>query len=81
VIGGKHRITASVEYDHRVFGDFALATFYDAGNAFDTTDFTLQHSAGVGVRWLSPIGPIRVDFAFPLKEGGFRFHLSMGPDL
>ena len=81
VIGGKHRITGSVEYDHRVWGDFALATFYDTGAAFDTRDFTLQHSAGFGVRWLSPIGPIRVDFAFPLKDGGFRLHLSMGPDL
>lgn len=81
VVGGKHRLTGSVEYDHRVWSDFALATFYDAGNAFDTKDYTLYQSAGVGLRWLSPIGPIRVDFAFPLKDGGFHFHLSMGPDL
>lgn len=81
VVGGKHRLTGSVEYDHRVWGDFALATFYDAGNAFDTSDFTFYSSAGFGLRWFSPIGPIRVDFGFPLKDGGFRFHLSMGPDL
>lgn len=81
VVGGKHRLTGSVEYDHRVWGDFALATFYDAGNAFDTRDFTFYSSVGVGFRWFSPIGPIRVDFGFPLKDGGFRFHLSMGPDL
>jgi translocation and assembly module TamA len=81
VVGGKHRLTGSVEYDHRVWGDFALATFYDAGNAFDTRDFTFYSSVGAGLRWFSPIGPIRVDFGFPLKDGGFRFHLSMGPDL
>ena len=81
VIGGKHRLTGSLEYDHRVWGDFALATFYDAGNAFDTSDFTFYSSLGIGLRWFSPIGPIRVDFGFPLKDGGFRFHLSMGPDL
>ena len=81
VVGGRHRLTGSVEYDHRVWGDFALATFYDAGNAFDTSDFTFYESAGFGLRWLSPIGPVRVDFAFPLKDGGFQFHLSMGPDL
>ncbi|MEX1669250.1 autotransporter assembly complex family protein [Zhongshania guokunii] len=81
VVGGKHRITGSIEYDHRVWGDFALATFFDAGNAFDTDTFTLYESAGLGLRWLSPIGPVRVDFAFPLKDGGFQFHLSMGPDL
>ena len=81
VIGGKHRLTASVEYDHRVWRNFGLAAFLDAGTAFDTQDFNLHQSAGFGVRWFSPIGPIRVDFAFPLEEGGFRLHLSMGPDL
>ncbi|WP_269619057.1 autotransporter assembly complex protein TamA [Zhongshania sp. BJYM1] len=81
VEGGKHRLTGSIEYDHKVWGEFALATFYDAGNAFDTNDFTFYSSAGLGLRWFSPIGPIRVDFGFPLKDGGFRFHLSMGPDL
>jgi translocation and assembly module TamA len=81
VIGGQHRLTGSLEYDHKVWRDFALAGFYDAGNAFDTHDVTLYHSAGVGFRWFSPIGPIRVDFGFPLKEGGYRLHLSMGPDL
>jgi translocation and assembly module TamA len=81
VVGGKHRLTGSIEYDSRIWGDFVLASFYDAGNAFDTSDFTFYESAGFGLRWLSPIGPIRVDFAFPLKDGGFLFHLSMGPDL
>lgn len=81
VVGGKHRLTASVEYDRRVWRDFALAAFLDAGTAFDTRDFNLHQGAGFGVRWFSPIGPIRVDFAFPLEEGGFRLHLSMGPDL
>ena len=81
VIGGQHRITASMEYDHKVWRDFALATFYDVGNAFDSEDFTLYHSAGIGIRWFSPIGPIRIDLAFPLKDGSYRIHLSMGPDL
>ena len=81
VVGGKHLITASVEYDHRVYKDYSAAVFYDTGTAFDTSQFTLYESVGVGARWHSPIGPIRIDFAFPLKEGGFRLHLSMGPDL
>ncbi len=81
VVGGKHQITASVEYDRLVYRDFGLAAFYDTGTAFDTNQFTLYESVGLGVRWFSPIGPIRVDLAFPLDDGGFRVHLSMGPDL
>jgi len=81
VTGGKNLITGSVEYDYLVWGDYGVAVFYDTGSAFDTRQFKLYESAGFGLRWLSPIGPIRVDFAFPLADGGFRFHLSMGPDL
>jgi len=81
VTGGKNLITGSIEYDYLVWGNYGIAAFYDTGSAFDTNQFKLYESAGVGLRWLSPIGPIRVDFAFPLADGGFRLHLSMGPDL
>jgi len=37
---------------------------------------------GFGARWYSPIGPIRVDLAFPQTgDNLFRLHISMGPDL
>lgn len=83
VVGGKHLLTGSLEYDHRVVKNYGLAVFYDVGSAFDKNQFELSKSAGVGARWQSPIGPIRVDLAFPINsiEGGFRLHLSMGPDL
>lgn len=81
VIGGKHLLAGSVEYDHRVYKDYSLAVFYDAGNAFDTDAFTLYESVGFGVRWHSPIGTIRLDLAFPLESSDFQFHISMGPDL
>jgi translocation and assembly module TamA len=80
VVGGKHLATASIEYDHRVYEDYSAALFFDTGSAFDNSEFTFYESVGIGARWLSPIGPIRLDFAFPL-DGGFRLHLSMGPDL
>ena len=47
------------------------ALFYDTGNAFAKittihySDFT--HSAGFGVRYQTPLGPVRVDFGFNLK--------------
>ena len=41
-------------------------------------------SAGLGLRWLSPVGQIRVDLAVPVRDGensGFKVHISMGPPL
>lgn len=82
VIGGKHLLTASMEYEYPVFKKYGLAVFYDVGNAFDNSQFTLKRSLGFGGRWRSPIGPVRVDIAFPQGDDqSFRVHLSMGPDL
>ncbi len=82
VIGGKHLLTASVEYDFSVRPSWKLAVFMDAGNSFaDFNNITLHKSAGLGLRWLSPIGPIRADIAKGLDGGNFRLHITMGPDL
>ena len=82
VIGGKHLLTASVEVDFPVKDNWRAALFYDGGNAFSSQEFDWKQSVGIGVRWLSPIGPIRADFAHALSdEGGFRLHITMGPDL
>ena len=82
VVGGKHLLVGSVEYDLPVYGGWSVAAFLDSGNSFqDFGNMTLKESAGLGVRWLSPIGPIRVDIAKGLDDGGFRFHITMGPDL
>lgn len=82
VIGGKHLVTGSVEYDFRIKGKWRGAVFYDGGNAFsDFKKIEWKHSVGFGARWLSPIGPVRVDLGFPLEDGGVRLHISMGPDL
>lgn len=83
VIGGKHKIVASAEYDFPILDNWKLAAFYDAGNAFNELgDLELRQSIGVGLRWLSPIGPIRVDLASALDDDNkLRLHITMGPDL
>lgn len=83
VIGGRHLAVASAEYELRVHDQWAVATFYDAGNAFDFGDADLRHGAGLGVRWLSPVGPVRLDLARALSdpETPLRVHLTIGPDL
>lgn len=83
VIGGKQLIVGSVEYDFQVRDKWRVAVFADTGNAFnDRDDLEWRHSAGIGVRWLSPIGPVRVDIAHPVDgTDAFRLHVTMGPDL
>lgn len=82
VIGGKHLLTTSVEYDYLFRSNWRVATFYDSGNAFnDFSELEWEQSVGIGLRWLSPIGPLRIDLAHPFNDGGVRFHVTMGPDL
>jgi translocation and assembly module TamA len=69
--------------DWKVTQTWSVAVFSDAGNVGNANIFKdLPWSVGTGVRWYSPLGPIRVDVAFP-QEGNdsWRLHISMGPDL
>ncbi len=81
VRGGRYLLAGSVEFDYRVAPDWRAALFWDSGNAFDSLDTPLKSSAGVGGRWQSPVGPVRVDLAKPVDDDGFRIHFTLGPDL
>jgi translocation and assembly module TamA len=84
VIGGKNLLVGSLEYEHRVWDDWSLAAFVDSGDAFDGASPEMKTGVGVGVRWRSPVGPVRMDFASGLDRppgDTFRFSFSIGPDL
>jgi len=82
VIGGKNLWVNSIEYDYRFRSSWAIAAFYDIGNASDNFNFDLKRGAGLGLRWISPIGPVRIDIAKGLDQPkGWNLHISMGPDL
>jgi translocation and assembly module TamA len=83
VVGGDRLLVASLELDRPVRERWSLAVFADTGNAFTGSDLALHHSVGVGVRWHSPVGPVRIDLAHPLDDdaSAIRLHLSVGPDL
>jgi translocation and assembly module TamA len=83
VVGGPHIAVGSVEVEHYFAGDWGAALFVDAGNAFDETFDKVYVGTGVGLRWRTPIGAIRVDVAHGLDDvaGGWRLHLMLGPDL
>jgi len=84
VVGGRYLAVASLEYEHPLFGAWSAAAFVDVGNAFanDSND-GLKTGVGVGLRWQSPVGPMRVDLAHPLDDDDktIRVHLRLGPDL
>lgn len=80
IIGGKKIFIGSVEYEYRFLPRWSAALFMDIGNAFNNSNVKLKQSAGFGIRWLSPIGPIHVDLGYALSETGnpFRFHFNVG---
>jgi len=83
VVGGKHLMIGSLEYEHRIKGKWSAALFFDRGNAIDAINDPLESGAGLGLRWQSPVGPIRFDYGWAISRDGnpWRFHINIGPDL
>jgi translocation and assembly module TamA len=85
IIGGEYLAVVSGEYEYYFSEDWGAAVFVDLGDAF-TSRFSLNVGAGVGLRWKSPLGPIRVDVGFPVQtdlplENSWRLHVLLGPDI
>ncbi|QVL17033.1 outer membrane protein assembly factor [Pseudomonas qingdaonensis] len=82
-IGGRYLVAASAEYQYSIAEKWRLATFVDQGNSFNSLELpSLKTGVGFGVRWVSPVGPLRLDLAKALDDdGGIRLHFSMGPEL
>lgn len=83
LIGGKFLNVASVEYSVKVASQWRAAVFMDGGRAYSHGDEPWHKSVGLGARWLSPVGQIRVDIAVPVNDEvtGWRLHIFMGPPL
>ncbi len=85
IIGGRSFFEASVEARVRVTETIGIVPFFDMGSAFasEWPDFDgIKYSAGVGLRYYTAIGPLRVDLAFPLNpgpdDGDFGVYVSLG---
>ncbi len=86
VIGGTRLWAASIELHYALTDPLELISFLDWGSlGFNTFDTETRSSAGIGIRYRSPIGPIGFDLAHPLdeKEGepSVRFHFAIGAGL
>lgn len=85
-IGGTTEVLGNLEYIVPLPFNLRAAAFFDVGNVygfrtkFDLTD--LRTAAGAGLRWISPFGPIRVDYGFNLdprpgeKAGNVQFSVG-----
>lgn len=82
-IGGRFLLAGSVEYQYEFIPKWRAATFIDHGNAVNSWTDPMKTSAGIGIRWVSPVGPIRLDLAKSIsdQDEGFRIHFSMGAEL
>ncbi|MGL3045303.1 autotransporter assembly complex protein TamA [Acinetobacter pecorum] len=83
-VGGQALGVASLEYNYQFKEGWRAAVFADAGNAYNK-EFSnpTEYGAGVGLRWASPIGPIRVDVATGLSDDNhpIRLHFFIGSQL
>ncbi|WP_285222340.1 MULTISPECIES: autotransporter assembly complex family protein [unclassified Lysobacter] len=81
-LGAKNVITGSVEFEQYFNESWGAAVFVDSGSAFDDSP-DMRTGVGVGVRWRSPVGPLRVDIARGLDhpDSGFQLYLNIGADL
>jgi outer membrane protein insertion porin family len=81
VYGGSKQLVNNLEliFPIATNAGFKGVLFYDVGNAFDDDESIdlggLRHAAGYGVRWSSPLGPIRLEIGYPLdrEEGESSF--------
>lgn len=83
--GGRYLVTGSIEYRHRITGNWWGAVFFDAGDAVNSfKKFRPKEGAGFGVRWTSPVGPIKFDLAHPVgrkdshEKRKWHFYIGLG---
>jgi translocation and assembly module TamA len=83
-IGSNNIVTLSAEIEMLLRESWSVAAFLDAGTAFnDWSAATLRKGVGMGIRWYSIAGPIRLDFARAIDEQGkpWRLHFTIGSPL
>lgn len=84
-IGGRSLFEASLEARFRVYEDYGFVAFLDAGQVYADPYPTFsepQFAAGVGLRYFTALGPVRLDVATPLNardgDAAVQFYVSIG---
>ena len=83
--GGSGLLLFNAEYRFPIFSSLGGAVFVDAGNVYKThrIDFdNLKYGAGFGLRYLSPVGPVRIDIARPFEkrwyDKSWQYFITLG---
>ncbi len=86
-IGGRSLFIYSLELRNRIGKNFGWVAFYEMGNVFSDSfpnfNRSLLQSVGLGLRYHTPVGPLRLDFAVPLNrrhhiDKPFQIYFSIG---
>jgi outer membrane protein assembly complex protein YaeT len=80
-LGGNSVFVANAEYRFPIFSTVGGAVFVDVGNVFAKTAISfgdLRYGVGTGLRYLSPIGPLRFDVGYKLKRQIIGFDAETG---
>jgi translocation and assembly module TamA len=86
-LGGRSLIEVNAETRIKIIGPFGVVPFIDGGQVYDAVypelaTGDLQWAGGLGLRYYSPVGPIRLDVAFPINprhnDDPFQFYISIG---
>ncbi len=89
-IGGESMVVGNVEYTIPVIDFIKLAAFFDTGNVWENADELgqgdIKSGTGLGLRVKTPIGPVNLDYGYPLNDepgetsrsGKFYFSVSRG---
>jgi len=84
--GGRSKLLANLELRQMVSKNISTVLFLDAGNVFEEStprlDQKILKSWGLGMRYHSPMGPVRFDLAYPLDrrsiDNSYQIYVSIG---
>lgn len=84
--GGRFLTVGSIEYDYEIFKNWRLAFFVDTGtvtNSYHRDQLDRKTGVGPGIRWISPLGPVKLDVGFAVSEPGspYQINFAIGSDL
>lgn len=83
LIGARYMTALGTEYNYQFAEQWRAALFVDTGTATNNYKEPWKVGTGFGVRWITPLGPLKLDFAWGVSEPNppFRIHFTMGPEL